>query len=63
MIFNIKSKKGLQLTMQLIVVIIILLVVLVFLIVFLTGEGGRLTTLWQNMVGESINETQAAVGP
>lgn len=59
----IKSKKGIELTMQVIVVIIIMLALLVFLLVFLTGQGGKLTMLWENLVGTSIDQTQQATQP
>lgn len=52
-----KNKKGIELTMQVIVVVIILLALLVFLLVFLTGQGGKLTGLWEDLVGSSINQT------
>ena len=55
-----KNKKGIELTMQVIVVIIIMLVLLIFLLVFFTGQGNKLTDLWQNLVTGSINQTQAA---
>ena len=57
------NKKGVELTMQVIVVIIILLVLLVFLLVFFTGQGSKLTGLWENLVDTGINETQLAAGP
>ena len=53
----IKNKKGIELTMQVIVVVIILLALLVFLLIFLTGQGGKLTGLWEDLVGTSINQT------
>ncbi len=58
-----RGKKGIELTMQVIVVIIILLALLVFLLVFLTGQGGKLTTLWDNLVGTSINQTNMSTLP
>lgn len=57
---KIRSKKGIQLTMQLIVVVIILLVLLVFLLVFFTGQGGKLSDMWNSLVGGAINQTAAA---
>jgi len=59
----IKSKKGIQLTMQMIVIIIMLLVLLAFLIVFFTGQGDKLTNMWNTLIGESITQTKQAVGP
>jgi ABC-type sulfate transport system permease component len=59
----IKNKKGIELTMQVIVVIIILLLLLVFLIIFFTGQSGKLTGIWDSLVGTSINQTQAATLP
>lgn len=59
----VKGKKGVELTMEVIVVIIVLLALLVFLLVFLTGQGTKLTGLWENLVGTSINQTQASVLP
>ncbi|MEM2873918.1 MAG: hypothetical protein QW063_00460 [Candidatus Nanoarchaeia archaeon] len=59
----VKGKKGIQLTMEIIVIIIILLVLLVFLLVFFTGQGDKLTTLWENLVSSGINQTQALSGP
>lgn len=59
----IKNKKGIELTMQMIVVIIIMLALLVFLLVFLTGQSGKLTALWENLVGSSISQTQSATQP
>jgi flagellar basal body-associated protein FliL len=58
-----KNKKGVEMTMQLIVVVIILLALLVFLLIFFTGQGGKLTGLWENLVGTSINQTTAATTP
>lgn len=57
------SKKGVQLTMQMIVVIILLLILLAFLIIFFTGQGDKLTTIWNSMVSDSITQTKQAVGP
>jgi len=51
------------LPMQIIVVVIILLVLLVFLLIFFTGQSGKLTGLWDSLVGTSINQTQAATTP
>jgi flagellar basal body-associated protein FliL len=59
----IKNKKGIELTMQVIVVVIILLVLLVFLLVFFTGQGGKLTNLWEDLVGTSINQTNMSTLP
>jgi len=58
-----RGKKGIELPMQIIVVVIILLVLLVFLLIFFTGQSGKLTGLWDNLVGTSINQTQAATTP
>jgi flagellar basal body-associated protein FliL len=58
-----KNKKGIELPMQIIVVVIILLVLLVFLLIFFTGQSGKLTGLWDSLVGTSINQTQAATTP
>lgn len=58
-----RGKKGFELTMQVIVVVIILLVLLVFLLVFFTGQGGKLTGLWDRLVESGINETQQATTP
>jgi ABC-type sulfate transport system permease component len=60
---KIKSKKGVQMTMQMIVVIIILLILLAFLIIFFTGQGDKLTTIWNSMVSDSITQTKQSVGP
>ena len=57
------NKKGIELPMQIIVVVIILLVLLVFLLIFFTGQSGKLTGLWDSLVGTSINQTQAATTP
>lgn len=57
------NKKGIELTMQVIVVVIILLALLIFLLVFLTGQGGKLTGLWDNLVGTSINQTNMSILP
>ena len=58
------GKKGIELTMQVIVVVIILLLLLVFLLVFFTGQSSKLTGLWENLVGQSVNETYiATTGP
>lgn len=59
----IKNKKGIELTMQVIVIVILLLALLVFLLVFFTGQGAKLTGLWENLVGSSINQTQLAAQP
>ena len=48
---------------QVIVVVIILLVLLVFLLVFFTGQSGKLTGLWDSLVGTSINQTTVATTP
>ena len=57
----IKNKKGFQMTFEVIVVIIILLVLLVFLLVFLTGQGGKITSLFEFTVGQTINQSAEAV--
>jgi hypothetical protein len=57
------GKKGIELPIQIIVVIIILLALLVFLLVFFTGQGTKLTSLWDSLVSGSINQTQALGGP
>ncbi|MEM2954639.1 MAG: hypothetical protein QW625_01645 [Candidatus Nanoarchaeia archaeon] len=51
------NKKALELPMQVIVIVIILLALLVFLLVFFTGQGNKLTNLWDNLVGSGINQT------
>jgi|GEM_PF-2342736 len=56
----IKSKKGVQLTFEIIVVVIVLLLLLVFLVIFLTGQGGKITALFEFTVGETINQSAAA---
>jgi flagellar basal body-associated protein FliL len=55
------NKKGIELTMQVIVIVIILLALLIFLLVFFTGQGVKLTDMWDSLVGTHINETQMAV--
>jgi len=54
-----QNKKGIEMTMQLIVIVIILLALLVFMLVFLTGQGGKVTALWENI---TIGAVQSA-GP
>jgi flagellar basal body-associated protein FliL len=54
-----RGKKGIEMTMQLIVVVIIMLALLVFLLIFLTGQGGKVTALWENI---TIGAVQSA-GP
>jgi len=56
------NKKGIELPIQVIVVVIILMALLVFLLVFFTGQSGKLTMLWENLVSGSINQTQALGG-
>jgi hypothetical protein len=52
-----RGKKGIELTMQVIVVVIVLLVLLVFLLVFLTGQGGKVTGLWETTTNTAINNS------
>lgn len=52
-----RGKKGIELTMQVIVVVIVLLVLLVFLLVFLTGQGGKVTSLWETTTNTAINNS------
>ncbi len=58
-----KNKKGIELPIQVIVIVIIMIALLVFLLVFFTGQGGKLTGLWDSLVGSSINQTQLATAP
>jgi competence protein ComGC len=55
----IKNKKGIELTIQLIVIIIISLAVLIFILVFLTGQGDKVTALWENITVGSIESAAA----
>ena len=55
-----KSKKGIELTMQLVVVIIILLVILAFLLIFFIGRGQWLSETWDALVGGALNQSLAA---
>jgi len=50
-------------TMQMIVVVIILLVLMAFLLIFLTGQGDKITNVWNSMVSDSITQTKQSVGP
>jgi len=52
-----KGKKGIEMTMQLIVVVIILLALLVFVLIFMTGQGGKVTGLWENITVSAVNQT------
>lgn len=59
----INNKKGIELTMQVIVVVIVLLLLLVFLLIFFTGQSSKLTGLWDNLVGTSIEQVNATTAP
>jgi len=50
------NKKGIELTMQLIVVVIVLLVLLAFILVFLTGQGYKITGLWENITVSAVQQ-------
>lgn len=54
------GKKGFQLTIEVIVVLIVLLALLVFLIVFLSGQGGKVTSLFDITVNEAVGQTKNA---
>ena len=58
-----KSRKGIELTMQVVVIVIILLVVLAFLLIFFTGQGTKLTEMWNAMVSGGIGEAEKLAGP
>ena len=52
------NKKGITMTFEVIIAIIILLLLAVFLIVFLTGQGTKLTSLWESIVAGGLNQTR-----